>query len=495
MRPAVTAAPVVAVTGGKIRGRTVDGVSAFLGVPYAASPVGRARFRAPAPVVGWSGIRDATTPGPTCLQGPYSPGIEQLLGTHLVAGAESLNVNVWTPEPGGRGLPVMVWIHGGAFAHGSNAVPAYDGTAFARDGVVLVSINYRLGAAGFAVLDGAPDNRGLLDQILALTWVRDNARAFGGDPDTVTVFGESAGAMSIAALLSSPLASGLFVRAITQSGDPGVAATVEDARLLGGELATALGIPATAEAFSAVSPAALLSAQEAVRADFARDPNPARWGASVVGAGAGMSFFPVVDGEVLPAVPSEAIAAGSARGIALLAGCTTEEFRLFTVPTGLADAITVDTLPYALARFGIGAAEITPYAANRPEAGAGDLLAAILTDAVFRGPTRQLVETQAAFDTPAFLYEFGWRRPGLGAIHALEVPFVFDTLAAAADLTGPNPPQRIADDMHTAWVGFATTGDPGWPRYIDNKQVMTFAEPRSELVTDPRPDERATRRV
>ncbi|MFI6223158.1 carboxylesterase/lipase family protein [Nocardia salmonicida] len=493
MKPAVTGRPVVEVTGGKVRGRTVDGVSAFLGVPFAASPVGPARFRAPAPVVGWTGVREASALGPTCLQGAYPPGIEPILGTHLVAGTECLNVNVWTPDPGGGGLPVMVWIHGGAFAHGSNAVPAYDGAAFARDGVVLVAINYRLGAPGFAVLDGAPDNRGLLDQLFALAWVRENARSFGGDPDNVTVFGESAGAMSVASLLSSPAATGLFARAIMQSGSGGVAATVEDARSLGRELGKALGVPATAEDVAAVSPPALLAAQEAVRAEFARDPDPARWGASVLAAGAGMSFFPVVDGDVLPAAPVEAIAAGSARGIPLLAGCTAEEFRLFTVPTGLAEAITADALPFALARFGIGASAITPYAANRPEATAGDLLAAMVTDAVFRGPTRQLVESQSAVDTAAFLYEFGWRRAGLGAIHGLEVPFVFDTLAAATSLTGPNPPQRIADEMHSAWIGFATDGDPGWPCYAEDKLVMTFDEPSSGLVGNPRAEENATR--
>ncbi|MGW6620817.1 carboxylesterase/lipase family protein [Nocardia sp. NPDC055002] len=483
--------PVVEVTGGKVRGATVDGVSAFLGVPYAAPPVGPARFRAPEPVVGWDGIRDADTHGPTCLQGHYPNRIDEILGTHTVAGAGSLNVNVWTP--GGGGLPVMVWIHGGSFVHGANAVPAYDGAGFARDGVVLVSINYRLGAAGFAVLGGAPANRGLLDQLFALAWVRDNIAAFGGDPDKVTVFGQSAGAMSIAALLGSPAARGLFARAIMQSGNPAMAATVEDARLLSGELAAALGVPATAEAFATVSPSALLLAQEAVRVDFARDPNPTRWGASVLTVGAGMSFFPVVDGDVVPTVPVEAIAAGSARGIALLAGYTTEEFRLFTVPTGLGDAITADTLPFALARWGIDASAITPYATNRPDATAGDLLSAIATDAVFRNPTRQLVELQAAVDTPAYLYEFGWRREGLGAMHALEVPFVFDTLAVATSLTGPNPPQRIADEMHSAWIGFATNGDPGWPSYAENQLVMTFDEPRSALVGNPRPDECATR--
>ncbi|WP_109528567.1 carboxylesterase/lipase family protein [Nocardia aurea] len=484
--------PIVTVTGGRVRGREVDGISAFLGVPYAAAAVGEKRFRRPEPVEPWDGTRDAGALGATCVQAPYPPAIEAILGTYTVPGAEYLNVNVWTPDPGGAGLPVMVWIHGGAFVHGSNAVPVYDGAAFARDGVVLVALNYRLGASGFAVLDGAPPNRGLWDQVAALAWVRENIRAFGGDPDNVTVFGESAGGMSVASLLASPAARGLFARAIMQSGNGGVVATLEDARLLGRALADKLGLPATAEAFAAVEPSALLAAQEAIAAEIGRVPDPARWGASVLARGSGiMSFFPTLDGELLTEEPAVAIAAGSARGVTLLAGCTAEEFRLFTVPTGLAAAITMDSLPFALARFGIDASVIGTYAANRPDATGGDLLAAIVTDAVFRGPTREIVLAQATTGTPAYLYEFAWRRAELGAIHALEVPFVFDTLAAGPRLTGPNPPQRLADEIHAAWIAFATTGDPGWPRYVDGGQVMVFDDPISGPVADPRPDERA----
>ncbi|WP_288047872.1 AAA family ATPase, partial [Nocardia sp.] len=303
---------------------------------------------------------------------------------------------------------------------------------------------------------------------------------------------QSAGGMSVASLLASPAARGLFARAIMQSGNGGVVATLEDARLLGRALADKLGLPATAEAFAAVEPSALLAAQEAIAAEIGRVPDPARWGASVLARGSGiMSFFPTLDGELLTEEPAVAIAAGSARGVTLLAGCTAEEFRLFTVPTGLAAAITMDSLPFALARFGIDASVIGTYAANRPDATGGDLLAAIVTDAVFRGPTREIVLAQATTGTPAYLYEFAWRRAELGAIHALEVPFVFDTLAAGPRLTGPNPPQRLADEIHAAWIAFATTGDPGWPRYVDGGQVMVFDDPISGPVADPRPDERA----
>lgn len=203
---------------GKVRGRVVDRVAAFLGIPYAAPPFGAHRFRAPAPVEPWEGVRDALEFGPTAPQRPYRPPLDRLIPDVRIPGEDCLTLNVWTPDAGGGPLPVMVWIHGGSLRNGSAAMPLYDGRAFARDGVVLVSVNYRLGVEGFGVFPDAPDNRGLLDQIAALTWVRDNITAFGGDPANVTVCGESAGAISIAALTVSPRAAGLFHRAVLQSG-------------------------------------------------------------------------------------------------------------------------------------------------------------------------------------------------------------------------------------------------------------------------------------
>ncbi|WP_069164746.1 carboxylesterase/lipase family protein [Nocardia altamirensis] len=458
--------PVVAVSGGKISGRTVNGISAFLGVPYAAAPVGAAMFQAPRPAAPWDGVREAVELGGSCPQSPYPPPLAAIFGEQTVPGAEFLNVNVWTPDPGGSGLPVMVWIHGGAFTRGSNALPAYNGAAFARDGVVLVSINYRLGAAGFAVLDGAPSNRGLLDQQFALAWVQENIRGFGGDPNNVTVFGESAGAMSIAALLASPGSAGLFAKAVMQSGNGEVAATEVDARMVSVEIGKTLGIGPTAAEFAQVDSDALLAAQEKAIGDFLVHTDPARWGASVVTGGlSSMLMFPVIDDIVLHERPIDAVTAGAARGISLLIGNTSEEFRLFIVPTGIAAALTTHALPYVLGRYGLDATAIEPYAAARPQDSAGDLFAAILTDKAFRTPARQLAQAQAATGTPAFAYEFAWRRvdQDLGAFHALELPFVFDTLAAAPDLVGPNPAQSVADEMHAAWVAFSKTGDPGWP--------------------------------
>src|SRR2546425_2111584 len=209
---------VVTTRQGQVRGHVSDGVAAFKGIPYAAPPFGPNRFQPPRPPERWDGVRDALEYGRVAPQPPYAPPFDQLLGDQGRPGEDCLNLNVWTPDPSTRGLPVMVWIHGGSFVRGSGSLPIYDGSAFARDGIVCVTINYRLGADGFLFLGDGIANRGLLDQLAALTWVQENIEAFGGNPQRVTIFGESAGAFSVATLLSMPRAQGLFHRAIAQSG-------------------------------------------------------------------------------------------------------------------------------------------------------------------------------------------------------------------------------------------------------------------------------------
>ncbi len=231
----------VSTSYGTLRGQVRDGVTSFLGIPYAASPTGSLRFRAPVPPEPWSGVREAVAYGATPPKPDYPPPFDTLFAEPNIAGDDWLNLNVWTPDPGASGLPVMVWIHGGAFANGNSAIPLYDGHAFARDGLVLVSINYRLGVDGFALLPDSPANRGLLDQIAALEWVRSNISAFGGDPANVTIFGESAGGMSVTTLLAMPGAAGLFSKAIAQSGAAQAAAAPADAALVTTELGKALG--------------------------------------------------------------------------------------------------------------------------------------------------------------------------------------------------------------------------------------------------------------
>ncbi|UQE75886.1 carboxylesterase family protein [Gordonia sp. PP30] len=454
--------PVVTVIAGEIRGTTTGGISAFLGIPYAAPPTGRAAFEPPAPAEPWTGVRDATSYGPTAPQVGYPAPIAAILDNVIELGDDYLNLNVWTPDPNADGLPVMVWIHGGAFARGSNRLPMYAGDTFARDGVVAVGINYRLGVPGFGSVDGAPENRGLLDQIAALTWVRENIAAFGGDPARVTIFGESAGAMSVASLLSSPLAEGLFQQAVMESGGGHIAADPADARRVTARIAEIAGVSADVDGLASLSREALLSAQTQAALELTLNPDPAIWGRTVVDQGMGiMGVFPVLDGAVLPDVPVASIAAGAGRGVPLLAGWNADEFRFFLVPTGVAAMATPELARGMLLRSNMDTADLDARLAAGESA--GDALCAALTAVAFALPTRAIAELRA--DSATYLFEFDSPSPvaDIRAGHAVEIPFVFDHLADAERLAGPEPDQRVADDMHGAWVRFAVTGDPGWP--------------------------------
>ncbi len=460
--------PIVETSSGPVRGRVDGGVHAYLGIPYAAPPVGPAAFDAPRPPTAWTGVRDTTEYGPTAPQAAYPAPIAAILDNVIEPGEDYLHVNVWTPDPGAAGLPVMVWIHGGAFTRGSNRIAIYAGDTFARDGVVCVGVNYRLGVPGFGSVPGAPENRGLLDQIAALEWVRENIAAFGGDPDAVTVFGESAGAMSVAALLASPRAAGLFHRAAMQSGNAITAADAADARKVTGRLAALLGVEHDASALAQVPAGELLKAQTDIALALTTDPDPAQWGQTVVDIGMGiMSTFPVIDGDVVPDLPLRAMAGGAGAGIPLLAGWNADEFRFFFAPTGVVAAATPDLARAMLARTGMDTDGFDRRLAEG--VAAGDALCEAVTELAFAGPTRALAQARA--ESPTHLYEFGWQTPvaDIRAGHAVELPFVFDHLAAAETLVGPDPDQSVADAMHAAWVRFAVTGDPGWAAHTGDE--------------------------
>jgi para-nitrobenzyl esterase len=483
---------VIQTMQGAVRGRMVHGVAAFKGIPYAAPPFGDNRFQPPRPAEPWDGVRDALTYGTTVPKPPcYLPPWDLLLPEPDIPGTDCLNLNVWTPEPGPAGLPVMVWIHGGGFTNGSGAVPDYDGRRFARDGVVCVTVNYRLGVDGFLYLDGGVANRGLLDQVAALEWVRENIAAFGGDPENVTIFGESSGAMSVATLLAMPCAAGLFRRAIAQSGAGHHVFLPETARPVSQALADKLGVLPTQETIAEVPMHLLLQAQRELVVEIVRDPE--HWGEVAANL---MPFEPVVDGEVLPDRPIERIKAGVGAHIDLLVGSNAEEWRFFDVPTGHIQQVTEADLRGKVVDYGLPVDDaITTYGATRPNATRGDLLAAISTDWFYRIPAIRLAEAYSQQQCAAYMYEFAWPSPlfngQLGACHYLEIPFVFDTLDSNTPLLGGQAPQQLADVMHGAWVAFAARGDPGWPRYDPvRRATMRFALP-PQVVEDPGAAERA----
>jgi para-nitrobenzyl esterase len=483
---------IVETASGAVRGRVVDGVHAFYGIPYAAPPFGPNRLRPPQPVEHWSGVRDALTYGPKPPQLPYPPPWDVLIPERGPDGEDCLNLNIWTPDRGSAGLPVMVWIPGGMFEAGSGAT--YDGSRFARDGVVCVTINYRVGAEGFLYLADASANRGLLDQIAALEWVRDNIAAFGGDPGNVTVFGQSAGAMSVGTLLSMPRAKGLFRRTIAQSGGAHQVMSPDSARKVSRQLAERLGVEATREAIALVPVQRLLRTQAELKADLIAHPDPERWGNEVVLDI--LPWQPVIDGDITPARPIDRIVAGAGLGLDLMAGSTAEEGNFFLVPSGAIDQITPDVVVGAIAAYRLPVeSTLATYRVARPAASAGDVFSAVQGDRLFRIPALRLAEAHATGPAATYLYEFAWRSPQfggrLGACHGAEVAFVFDTLGDEAEaLGGPNPPQQLASAMHAAWVAFATHGDPGWPRYDLTRRATMRFNLRSEVVDDPQMSER-----
>lgn len=486
---------VVKTRHGGVRGNLANGVYSFKGIPYAAAPFGAHRLRPPQPVTPWRGVRDALTWGPKAPQVLPPPPFDVLLADSAAQGEDCLNLNIWSPDLGSARNPVMVWIPGSAFEFGTAAMDWYDGSRFARDGIVCVTINYRPAAEGFLYLGDGVANCGLLDQVAALMWVQENIAAFGGDPGNVTVFGQSAGAMSIGSLLSMPRAQGLFRRAILQSGAAHPVMSAATARRVGERLAEALGVPATREAIAAFPADRLIQAQLELRADLAAHPDPERWGAEVVVNM--MPWMPVVDGDVIPVRPIDRIEAGAGADIDVLVGTTTDEWRFFLVPTGA--IITEDILAKVVAAYGLPIeATLKTYRSARANASAGDLLAAIQSDWYVGIPATRLASAHAknAIKSSTYMYELAWRSPQfdgrLGACHGSEIPFVFDTLGNGTEaMWGINPPQQLSDTMHAAWMGFATNGHCSWPKYdLTRRATMRFDTP-SVIVDDPRSAQRA----
>ncbi|MEU1949314.1 carboxylesterase family protein [Streptomyces sp. NPDC020125] len=492
-----TFAPIVATSQGAVRGRREEHATVFRHIPYAAPPGGAARFAPPVPHPPWDGVRDATAAGPTAPQ----PGrdafgdldMSPYFGQGWVPGEDYLAVNVWTPDTTRDDLPVMVFVHGGGFVAGSTRSALYDGTGFARDGVVLVTLNYRLGVPGFLHLPDAPDNRGLLDVIAALRWVEENIAAFGGDRSRVTLFGQSAGATIVGAVVADPRAEGLFQRAIIQSGNGLGAFTPAQADRVTQALARILGTAPTAEALASVPDERLVEAMPQLagidlNVDGHFDPL------------IGLSPFSLV----LDQQPAEAVATGRGAGVDLLLGTNAEEGNLYLVPLGhLASSTEEDVHAVAARSHPAPQKLVEVYRRERPGASAGELRSAIMADALFGAGTRRLATAHAQHPSSrTHVYEFAWRSRALdgrlGATHVMELPFVFDRtdlprLHGPEAILGPaEPPAGLASRVHATWIRFARTGDPGWPAYESvRRTTMRIAEAWTQVADPGAPIRRA----
>jgi para-nitrobenzyl esterase len=438
--PSVSSRPtaVARTTSGPVIGLVSGGIAAYKGVPYAAPPFGDLRFLAPQPHLPWASPFEAFDFGATAPQREHAaPGGLPDVIEPIIPGEEILNLNIWTNGTDGS-RPVLVWIHGGGFVAGCSANPWYDGASFARRGLVVVSINYRLGAEGFLELPDAPSNRGLLDCAAALEWVRDNIAAFGGDPGRVTVMGQSAGGMAVASLLVSAAAEGLFQQAVIASGIAGFPAWPADqARAVTDAIAAHAGAEATRAGMAARAPLELIDAHDAVVAEW-----------QAAGTTLIPPWGPVIDEDVVAGQFLDAVRSGRGATVPVLTGTTKNEFAWM----GFRDQ---------------------PDSAEARRRGQRQF-----ADEFFRRPTQLFAEARAATGAaPTYRYEFQWQStaaPYILAGHSLDIPFFFNNLSApyVREYTGPNPPQEIADFAHNAFGSFAATGNPGWPPFSADSSVM-----------------------
>lgn len=454
-----TDAPRVTVAQGRLEGQVRDGATRYLGVPYAAPPVGPLRWRPPQAPRRWDDVRLAASMGALCIQPP--PGGDPGVGP-MPMSEDCLTLNVWTPGGEAKDLPVMVWIHGGGFNNGSGTAALYDGAALARRGVVVVTVNYRLGRLGFfehpALAQARPEgvaagNYGLMDVIASLEWVRDNISAFGGDAGNVTVFGESAGGAAVTRLMISPDARGLFHRAIVQSGlGRERAITLAEAAERGRAYAATLGLPDTATADDL----------RAVPAERFLTPAPAFFGGDL----------PMIDGQVVTDQVFEAFAAGKQADVPLIIGTNSAEFWWIkpndpSAYGAVDDALTADERAALVAAYG----------------GQAAFDADIVSDMIFNEPARALARLHAR-RAPTFLYRFdvvadAMPEPHDGATHASERPYVFDNLSQSSWAVTDRD-QRAAALMADYWTAFARSGSPNgqgrpdWPSASDSIRLLNF---------------------
>ncbi len=485
----------VNVTGGAVAGTQVDGIHTFKGIPYAAPITGENRWLPPQPPVAWDGVRDASKAGNICTQEPppnkWLAGragrafIETLWGDEST-GDDCLNLNVWTStlDPDAK-LPVMFWIHGGAFTTGSGSLSIYDGRNLARKDVVVVSINYRLALMGSFV---APDmfdddfcgaNRGFRDQVAGLQWVQENIRQFGGDPDNVTIFGESAGGQSVAVLLASPLAQGLFKRAIAQSGTPELGAPMSDHQHYAADLLEALNIrPGDRDAISKLTGADTVKAIKVARKLMAKGTAD-RYGKLLQYGNIGCIY----GDDFLPDSILDSLGKGVGSDVDLMIGTVREDGRLFPLvmpgPEVFGAWLCMKYFPGLMKPAYQPDVVFENYTKVMPDASKTYIRGQIMTDSMFRRGTVKAAETHSAVSPGrTYLYQFNWSSPvyngAIGAMHSIDVPFANQNLEVFRPILGDIEPLReMADTISDAWVNFARDGKPladGMPEWMPFNQ-------------------------
>lgn len=497
--------PIAQTTTGRIQGSLEDDLTVFRGVPYAAPPVADLRFRAPQPHPGWDGVRDATEFAPISLQEGMDALDALLPSPPQPQNEDCLYLNLWTPRLNAAGddasRPVMLWIHGGAFTLGSGSEPLYSGASLARRGdVVVVTINYRLGALGFLhepALEEA--NFGMRDMIAALRWVQDNIANFGGDPNNVTIFGESAGGAAVACLLVSPEAQGLFHRAIGMSTAGDHSILFDGTQPATDQLYAQLGIEQpSADQLRSLPASDLLAAQAAVEAAAFENLNE-MWSVR-------LPFGPTIDGTFLTQPPlASAARASASSGIPLLSGNPDEEMKLIRAMMP-PEVLRQDDVMVRLAAIPGGADRV--YAAYRDAradrgepAGPDEILDAVASDFLEIMPSLRFADAWARGGAPTFGYTLDWKSPmndgALGSCHALDIPFAFGTYADAPDFAGTGPDaDALAETMLDIWTTFARTGNPSfegieWPTYVPHSRAQVMLGPNLRVETAWRATERA----